>query len=64
MVMFKTLDLRLQMARGRKQVLHDRATSRAGSHHKSHMVVGIQVHEGINPNPGTFRKLQNGLTRV
>ena len=37
--MFKYLDLRLQLARGRKQVLHDRATSRAGSYHQSRMVV-------------------------
>ena len=37
--MFKTLDLRLQIARGRKQVVHDRATSRAVSYRRSGMIM-------------------------
>ena len=41
MIMFRTLDLRLQIARGRKLVAH--ATSRAGSYHQSRMIVGWQV---------------------
>ena len=43
MVMFKTQDPRLRIARGRKQVVRDRATSRAGSYHQSRMIVGWQV---------------------
>ena len=35
MIMFKTQDLRLQIARGHKQVVHDRATSHAESYHQS-----------------------------
>ena len=43
MVMFKTHDPRLQITRGRKQVVHARATNCAGSFHQSHMIVGWQV---------------------
>ena len=43
MIMFKTLDLWWQIARGRKQVVQDRATSRAGSYHQSRMIVSWQV---------------------
>ena len=43
MVMFKTLDLRLQIARGHKQVIHDRATSNARLCHQSCMIMGWQV---------------------
>ena len=39
MVMFKTLYLRLQIARGRKQV-YVRATSRAESYYPPRMIVG------------------------
>ena len=43
MVMFKTQYPRLQITVGRKQVVHDRATSRTGPHHQSRMIVGWQV---------------------
>ena len=43
MVVFKTLDLRLKTARGHKEVVHDRATCRAGSYHQSRMIVGWEV---------------------
>ena len=41
--MSKIQDPLLQIAGGRKHVVHDRATSRAGSHHQSRMLVGWQV---------------------
>ena len=43
MVMFKTSDLRFQIVRGRREVLHGRTTSREWSHHQSCMIVGQSV---------------------
>lgn len=43
MVMFKTSDLRFQIVRGRRQVLHGRTTSRAWTHHQSCMIAGQVV---------------------